>query len=224
MVGRSALHAALESPTISHVTALVRRPIARTSTKLSVQLHQDFTDYTSIVDIFSSHDAIWWCLGISQTKVTSEAEYIRITYEYAVAAARAALAVNPKVKFLFVSGAGADPSESSKTLFRRIKGRTERALAEMPFASEALYLLRPAGIIPGPEGNSEGPTFERLLYPVLAMLRPVLPTYVIRAPELAEAMCTITTSAIPANIRADFTKLGNAAIVHNRQLIELSRT
>jgi hypothetical protein len=93
---------------------------------------------------FSHFDACIWALGVSQAAV-SEVDYITITYDYAIAAAQAMVAANPDLRFCFVSGRGADQNEEARTLFGRIKGRTERRLAELIPSSVS---FRPAYIRP----------------------------------------------------------------------------
>jgi hypothetical protein len=49
--------------------------------------------------------------------------------------------------FIFISGEGADQTEQSRFLFGKIKGRTEKALAEMSSESFKTVSLRPAVIL-----------------------------------------------------------------------------
>src|SRR5690349_11759517 len=91
MVGSEAVRQALLDPSIQRVTALVRRPLTIQHPKLQVVLHHDFLNYVGLEDLFRRHDACLWCLGISQTQV-STAEYRRITHDFTLASARAMLA------------------------------------------------------------------------------------------------------------------------------------
>lgn len=140
--GGEVLRQALLDPEIGQVTVLTRRSLGVAHAKLNELIVSDFLDYSS-VDL-SGHDACIWCLGVSQTQVR-EAEYIRITLDYALAAARAMYAANPQLRFCFLSGRGADPDEQQKTLFARIKGRAERQLAEL---GRPVFVFRPAYIRP----------------------------------------------------------------------------
>jgi uncharacterized protein YbjT (DUF2867 family) len=54
--------------------------------------------------------------------------------------------LNPKMTFIYVSGAGTDSTERGRLMWARVKGRTENALLQMPF--KAVYLFRPAYIQP----------------------------------------------------------------------------
>src|SRR5690349_19807852 len=90
MVGSEVLRQAIADPGISEVTAITRSSPGISHPKLSVIIHKDFLNYTGLEDVFRSHDACLWCLGISQTLVSRE-EYEVITYDYALAGATAML-------------------------------------------------------------------------------------------------------------------------------------
>ncbi|MGY2290541.1 hypothetical protein ACW9H6_26605 [Pseudomonas sp. SDO528_S397] len=140
--GGEVLRQALNDPQIHHVLVLTRRPLGIVAPKLKEVILDNFLDYHGL-DLHD-YDACIWCLGISQTQVP-EPDYIRITLDYPVAAARAMYAANPALHFCFVSGRSADPSERGKNLFTRIKGRAERQLGEL---GGPLYVFRPGYIRP----------------------------------------------------------------------------
>ncbi len=116
MLGSEVLTQALADDSITKIVALVRRPLAVQHTKLDVILHKDFLNYEGLKDIFKQTDACIWCLGVSQLQVDKEA-YAIITHDYTIAAAKAMVAQNPEIKFLFTSGEGSDTTEQSKTIF-----------------------------------------------------------------------------------------------------------
>jgi nucleoside-diphosphate-sugar epimerase len=105
-VGNEVLYHALEDANVESVTVLTRRPIRTAHAKLKELVLKDFLDYAPIREHLMA-DACIWALGVSQTEVTKE-EYIRITFDYTLAAARAMFAVNQQMRFCFVSGSGAD--------------------------------------------------------------------------------------------------------------------
>jgi uncharacterized protein YbjT (DUF2867 family) len=141
-LGGEVLRQALADPEISHVTVIARRSVGHTHDKLSEVILSDFLDYSAL-DL-SGADACIWCLGVSQTQVTQD-EYIRITLDYAIAAARAMFSANSQSRFCFVSGRSADPDEKSSALFARVKGRTERNLLEL---NGSVFNFRPGYIRP----------------------------------------------------------------------------
>ncbi len=78
----------------------------------------------------------------------------RITHDYTLNAAKALSSLGTlqtPFRFIYVSGEGADQSERGRQLFSRIKGRTERALAEMETVSFSTISVRPGVIIPTQE-------------------------------------------------------------------------
>ena len=100
--------------------------------------HQSFDDYSAIADAFAGVDACLYCLGKSSTQVSGEAEYRRLTYDYALAAARAVWRGSPDAVFQFISGAST--RIDSRYMWARVKAETERDL---------LWPQRPAaGLIP----------------------------------------------------------------------------
>jgi len=164
--------------------------------RLQVILHQDFLHYEDLEAVFRTHEVCIWCLGTSQTQVSSE-EYLKVTYTYTLAAAAAMLKSNPEMRFIFLSAMGADPSERSRTLFRRIKGRTERALQQLPF--KELYLIRPGGIR-AMSKKKNAAWYERVLSPVYFIFEWMTPRYVINSIELARVMIRIAKYGAPDQI------------------------
>jgi hypothetical protein len=77
--------------------------------------------------LFASSEAGFFCLGVSSVGM-SEAAYTRLTFDLTLAAAAAMVAVNPRLTFCYVSGLGTDSSEQGRTMWARVKGRTENAL------------------------------------------------------------------------------------------------
>lgn len=185
--GLGVIHEAIADNEISTITAIVRKPLGIEHPKLKVIIHKDFMNYAGLEDVFKQHDACIWCLGISQTQVTKE-EYIKLTYDYTLAAAKAMLSANPNITFLFLSGMGADSTEKSRTLFARVKGKTENALKALSFAH--LYIVRPGGIVPSyekPNINAK----EKLYVSINKVLGVLLPFMSISSANLAKAMLNI---------------------------------
>ncbi|CAN0372781.1 unnamed protein product, partial [Phaeothamnion confervicola] len=131
-------------------------------------------------------DACLWCLGISQND-TSKEEYVKITYDYALAAARAMRGSGDNFRFCFLSGAGADTTEKSPILFARIKGKTENALASL--ARPKAWHFRPGYI----HAINTPPKkwFERWLEPLTPLFYRFLPSRIISTVELAKAMLAV---------------------------------
>jgi uncharacterized protein YbjT (DUF2867 family) len=196
MVGSEVMRQALADPDISEVVALVRKPPAFEHSRLSVMLHQNFLDYSGLEDIFRNADACLWCLGISQSLVSRE-EYRIITYDYALAGAKAMLAANPAIAFLFVSGMGADPTGRSRILFARVKGETENALRQLPF--KHLHIARPGGIKPS-HPKADTPLVERLWLPLFPLFNLLLPSWFITSEQLAKGLLRVAKHGFEKSI------------------------
>ncbi|MFF7444426.1 hypothetical protein [Streptomyces sp. NPDC008122] len=98
-----ALRACLQDGTVTEVLTAFRTPWAWRTRKLRQVVFTDFIDYTAIQDQFTGLDACFYCLGVSAVG-RSEVECTRVTYEYALAAARALIAASPNLTFVYVSG------------------------------------------------------------------------------------------------------------------------
>jgi hypothetical protein len=144
----------------------------------------------------------------------SEAEYTRVTYDVAVAAGKMLLAQNPRLTFVFVSGMGTDSSEVGKTMWARVKGRTENALLSMPF--RASYMVRPAVVQPL-HGERSRATLSRVGYvvmaPFLSLLKAVAPKYVTTSERIGRAMIQLAKHGGPKRVleSADIDALGREA-------------
>lgn len=187
MAGSEVVRQAILNPSISEITLIARKPLQINHSKIKTVIHSDFLNYEALKNVFANHDACIWCLGISQAQV-KEPEYIKITYDFTIAAAKSMLQHNPDITFLFLSGAGADSNEKSKTLFARIKGKAENELKRMGF--KHLYIARPGGIRPMHKKENAA-WFEKILIPLYPVFELLLPTKFIKSTELAIAMLNI---------------------------------
>ena len=196
MVGSEVVRQALVDKAIQQVTAIVRKPLNIDHPKLKTIIHKDFLNYKALSDTFKDNDACLWCLGISQNQV-NEHQYVVITYEYAVAAAKAMLEVNPSISFLFLSGDGASSNEKSRFLFGRVKGRTENALLKMPF--KRLFIARPAGIVPVHKASDQT-LLLKFQYFIVGLMQYITPSYVITSVALAKALLHIVKNGSDKSI------------------------
>jgi uncharacterized protein YbjT (DUF2867 family) len=182
------LRACLEAPDVSRVRAIVRKPLVLEHPKLEQIVHRDFEDYTAAASALEGVDACFYCLGISTTQASSEAEYRKITYDYAVAAARALEASSPSAPFQLVSGNGT--SERSFFMWARVKAETEKAIREISNGNA----FRPAAI--DGQGAASQKGWSSALVPVfLAIARPFRGLY-IRAVDLGNAMLQVTREGL----------------------------
>ncbi|HEY3157729.1 MAG TPA: hypothetical protein VGJ78_02115, partial [Vicinamibacterales bacterium] len=132
MVSAGVLIECLEDPRVQSVLAIGRSPTGRWHPKLREILRTDFFNYDGLESEFASCDACFFCLGVTSVGL-DEAEYTHLTYELTTAAANAMAAVNRNMTFCYVSGVGTDSTERGRTMWARVKGRTENAILALPF-------------------------------------------------------------------------------------------
>ena len=187
LVGRYVLRDALDRTSVARVTAIGRRSVGVSHSKLKEVLHRDFSDCSALKTALADQDAAIFCLG-TYTGVVSDADLRRITVDYAIEFARVLQDSSPGAAFAFLSGSGADPMGRSRFAFARYKGAAENAVAAAGFS--ATYMFRPAYIYPV-EPRKE-PNFGyralRVIYPVFRLL---FPNQVIPADDLACAMVEV---------------------------------
>lgn len=195
-VGSEVIRQCVNDARISSVAALTRRPLTLKHEKLREIVHEDFLDYSPLIDEFGEIDICYCALGVSQVQVGDPKLYTTITRDYVVKAAQALKAANSEIMFVFVSGAGADASESSGVLWRKVKGETENRLREV--LHDRLIIVRPAYIYPiHPRENA--PWQERIWSPFYH-LKTVMPRFVTDTVEVARAMLELSLSDAPQRL------------------------
>lgn len=175
MVGQGVLRECLLAADVDQVLAIGRAPLTNEHAKLQSLVVADLFDYRGIETELTGYDACFFCLGVSAAGL-DEAAYAHLTYDLTLAAAQTLAARNPGMTFIYVSGAGTDSSEQGRSMWARVKGRTENALQRLPF--KAVYLFRP-GIIQPMHGvrSKTGwyQTFYTIMRPLFPLLRAVSP-------------------------------------------------
>lgn len=200
MVGQGVLRECLIDPEVDQVLSVVRKSSGQSHPKLKEIVHDNFFDFSKIQNDLSNYDACFFCLGISSAGM-NEQDYQRVTYDIAISAAQTLLKVNSGLTFIFVSGAGTDSAEKSRTMWARIKGKTENALLQMPF--KAKYMFRPAFIRPL-HGIVSKTKLYRIFYilmtPLYPLLNLLLPRYVTTTEKIGRAMIKIAKHGASKNI------------------------
>jgi uncharacterized protein YbjT (DUF2867 family) len=200
MVGQGVLRECLLDPGVERVLAVGRSATRQAHPKLLQLEHSDFTDFSADEPQLAGYDACFFCLGVSSAGMT-EADYRRVTYDYAVAAARTLAKVSPGMTFVYVSGAGIDGSGKGSSMWARVKGETENAILELPF--KAAYMFRPAFIQPL-HGITSRTTLYRVLYAFLRPLIPILkalsPKWVTTTEQVGIAMLEVARKGYPKRI------------------------
>lgn len=145
MVGKGVLLECLDHTKVSQVVTIGRSELDVTHPKLQSVIHTDFKDYSAIEQDLQGIDAAYLCMGVSAAGL-SEEKYTELTYGYTLALGKTILSHNPEVTCTYVSGQGTDSSENGRTMWARVKGKTENDLLKLGF--KQAYMFRPGGIIP----------------------------------------------------------------------------
>ena len=208
MVGEGVLHEALKHPDVESVLSVSRRPCNVQDPKLKEIIHNDFFNYSAIEANVKGYDACFFCLGVTSIG-KDEQEYTRLTYDLTMSAARTLAQLNPGMTFCYVSGTGTDSTEKGRTMWARVKGRTENQLAKLPFKS--VYAFRPGFIKPTP-GLKNALTFAKALAPLYPAMKLLFGKYVCTLEHVGLAMIHVATKGYSKKILEceDITELGRA--------------
>ena len=171
MVGEGVLHEALKHPDVESILVIGRRSCNVKHKKLKELLHKDFFNYSTIGKHLRGFNACFFCLGVSSVGM-NEQDYSRITYDLTMQAARTLSGFNPDMTFCYISGTGTDSTEKSRSMWARVKGKTENHLTMLPF--KAVYFFRPGLMKPTKGQKNVKPLFKvlGLLYPLWKVLSP----------------------------------------------------
>jgi hypothetical protein len=200
MVGQGVLRECLLDPGVHEVQSIGRSASGKQDPKLRELIHADFLDYSDIESQLAGFDACFFCLGVSSAGLTEE-QYTRSTYDITLAAARTLARLNPEMTFIYVSGMGTDSSERGRSMWARVKGKTENELQRLPF--KAAYMFRPGVIVPL-HGVKSKTQLYRFFYAVLGPLLPLLsgrfPKYVTTTEQIGRAMIKVARDGWPTPI------------------------
>jgi uncharacterized protein YbjT (DUF2867 family) len=205
MVGEGVLHEALKDNAVQSILVIGRRSCHVMHDKLQELLHTDFFDYTAIEERLRGYDACFFCLGVTSVG-KGEGEYRRFTYDLTMAAARTLSRLNPDMVFCYVSGLGTDSTERGRSMWARVKGKTENDLMQLPF--RAVYAFRPGFIKPTP-GLKNSLTFSKVLAPLYPVFKLLLPKYVCTLEDVGRAMIRAVENRSPKRVLecVDITRL-----------------
>jgi hypothetical protein len=87
--------------------------------------------------------------------------------------------------FCYVSGAATDSTEKGRSMWARVKGKTENKLIKL-FAPKA-FMFRPALIIPTP-GLKNTYKMYKVMAPIIPVFKFLMPKYVCSLKEIGLAM------------------------------------
>jgi len=208
MVGEGVLHECLLHPDVEHVLVINRKPCGATHPKLKEIILPDFFDLSAIRGQLINYNACFFCLGVTSVGM-KEPEYYHLTYELTMNMAQILSEQNKDMVFTYVSGAGTTNNENSKSIWIRVKGKTESALMKLPF--KKAYMFRPGYMQP-----TKGLKNTQKIYYAISWMYPLLrflfPPFVCTLKELGLAMIHTVTLGYEKPILEvkDIVKLANS--------------
>ncbi|MDB5935808.1 MAG: Epimerase [Massilia sp.] len=187
MVGQGVLRECLAAADVEKVLTVGRTPTGQQHPKLQELVHAEMWDYSGIEAELSNYDACFFCIGVTSSGM-AEKKYTHLTYDLTLAVATTLARINPQMVFIYVSGVGADSSETSRIMWERVRGKTENALLKLPF--RGVYIFRPGMIEPvGVKSKTASYRwFYTLVKPVMPLLRAMLPDQILSTPQVGQAM------------------------------------
>jgi len=168
MVGKGVLLECLVSPDVESVLVINRSTTGIKHDKMKEIILENLYDLTSIQKELEGYSACFFCLGVSALGLNEE-QYTKITYTLTFNFAKILLSLNPDMVFNYVSGEGTDSSEQGRSMWARVKGKTENAILNMGFRDA--YAFRPGLIIPEKGVKSR----TRLYNGIYMVMRPFFP-------------------------------------------------
>jgi hypothetical protein len=145
MVGKGILLECLDHESISEVLVIGRSSIEMEHPNLKELIHKNFSDFSNEKNNLAGYDVCFYSLGISAQGL-SEEQYTKITHDYTLALAKVLFKLNPEMTFNYVSGQGTDSTEKGRTMWARLKGKTENNILNLGF--KQAFAFRPGMILP----------------------------------------------------------------------------
>lgn len=199
MVGEGVLYECLHHPEVEKVLVISRKPCGYSHPKLTEIIHDNFSDISSLSDRLTGYNACYFCLGVTALG-KSEAEYTRLTYTLTLNFAATLASLNSEMTFCYISGAGTDSTEKGRTMWARVKGKTENDLMKLPF--KQVYNFRPGGIepfLPLKPSQTYYKTYKYLGW-LFSLMKVITPNMVITLKDLAAAMINASLIGYPKNV------------------------
>lgn len=191
MIGEGVLYECLHNPDVEKVLVISRNSCGYSNPKLTEIVHDNFLDISSLSERLTGYNACFFCLGVTALG-KSEEEYTKLTYTLTLNFAKTLANLNPDMVFCYISGTGTDSSEKGRSMWARVKGRTENDLLKLPF--KKVYNFRPAGIIPFLPLKPSQTYYKTYKYMgwLFSVLKVILPGYVVALKDIAAAMIYVS--------------------------------
>jgi uncharacterized protein YbjT (DUF2867 family) len=199
LVGEGVLKECLHNDNVEEIVVIGRNSCGYEHPKLKEIIHKDFFNIESLADKLMGYNACFFCMGVTAVG-KKEQEYFRLTYTLTIGFAKVLSRLNPGMTFCYISGAGTDTSEKSRTMWARVKGKTENDLIKLGFRQ--VFNFRPAFIHTTLKIKPSMTYYKTYKYAswMFPILRVVAPGYVISVKEIGLAMINSSISGYDKNI------------------------
>jgi uncharacterized protein YbjT (DUF2867 family) len=206
MVGEGVLHECLNHSEVESVLVINRRTCDVKHPKLKEIIHQDFSDFSSIENELSEYNAAFFCMGVSSVGM-KEDKFTHLTYDLTMALAKPLAKLNPDITITYVSGVATDSTEKGRSMWARVKGKTENDIINLPI--KAGFAFRP-GVITPTKVLKNTYTAYKVMKPLLPVFRFLFPRYVSSIRELGLAMINVVLNGYDKKVLEvkDIVKLG----------------
>jgi hypothetical protein len=199
MIGEGVLYECLQHPEVEKVLVITRKSCGYSHPKLTEIIHANFQDFSPISNSLEGYNACYFCLGVTSVG-KSEAEYTELTYTLTLGFATTLASLNPEMTFCYISGANTDSTGKGRSMWARVKGKTENDLMKLPF--KQVYNFRPGGIepfLPLKPTQTYYKTYKYLGW-LFSLMKVIAPGYVIKLKDLAAAMINASLTGYSKNI------------------------
>lgn len=200
MVGLGVLRECLLDPEVSSVVTVGRSSTGMQHAKLRDVIAPDLFHLDELQQEMEGADACFYCLGVSSLGM-DEAGYRKIMFDLPLSIARTMAQVNPRMSFVFVSGAGTDGTEQGRVMWARVKGKAENALMRLRF--DSVYCFRPGFIQPVHGVRSKTGWYQAiytLMSPLTPLLRRLFPGAILTTEILGQAMLAAARQRLPRQV------------------------
>ena len=188
MVGEGVMHECILDNRVTEILLISRKEYPTENVKVKQLIVKELSDIKKHPKEISDYDACYFCMGVSSVGM-KEDKYTQLTYDLTLDFAKTLVEHNKNMTFTYVSGVGTDSSEKGKSMWARVKGKTENDLIALPF--KTVFVFRPGGIKPT-KGLKNTYTSYKVLAPLVSFLNWALPKYMCTLADIGKAMINIT--------------------------------
>ena len=197
LVGQGVLHEILADAAVTHVGLLGRRMVHHDDPRVQSLIVERFDALDTIADRLAPWDACFYCAGAPPVGTAAD-EYRRVTVDLTLHVARTLAGRNPQGRFLYISGANANPR--SRLMPLRVKGEAETLLQTLPIST---VMLRPGGVQPA-HGERSPHAWMRPMYalgsPLMGLGVRLLPGLMTSTAAIGRTMLALAAMPRPPSV------------------------